>query len=137
MSQIREGRLGPREMQRVAMKTRSFAEADQWDREQSWALTPDERLRILKVLQERVYGKNSPDVREGERRSEVRSPLAPEDRADLMDAVLASLPMEVALEEAWSEEMQRRIEEFETGRVQGIPAETVFADARARLRGRG
>lgn len=55
-------------MERVAFKTRSFAEADRWDREQSWALTPDERLRILRVLQERVYGRDAPDVRESQRR---------------------------------------------------------------------
>ncbi len=55
-------------MERVAFKASSFAEADRWDREQSWALTPDERLKILRVLQERVYGKDAPDVREGERR---------------------------------------------------------------------
>lgn len=55
-------------MERVAFKTSSPAEADRWDREQSWALTPDERLRILRILQERAYGKGMPDVREGERR---------------------------------------------------------------------
>ena len=54
-------------MERVALKTRSFEEADRWDREQSWSLSSDERLRILKILQERVYGKNPPDVRAGER----------------------------------------------------------------------
>jgi len=55
-------------MERVAFKTSSFAETERWDREQSWALTPDERLRILRVLCERVYGKEAPDVREGELR---------------------------------------------------------------------
>lgn len=55
-------------MERVAFKTNSFAEADRWDREQSWALSSDERLRILRLLQERVYGRGAPDVREGERR---------------------------------------------------------------------
>lgn len=55
-------------MERVAFKTTSFAEADRWDREQVWAMTPDERLRILRILRERVYGKDAPDVRESERR---------------------------------------------------------------------
>ena len=54
-------------MERVAIKTRSFDEAERWDREQSWRLTPDERLRILRELQERVYGKDPPDVRASER----------------------------------------------------------------------
>lgn len=54
-------------MERVAIKTRSFDEAARWDREQSWALSADERLRILRLLQERAYGKDAPDVRESER----------------------------------------------------------------------
>ena len=54
-------------MDRDAHKSTSFAEAARWDREQMWAMTPDERLAIAKVLRERVYGKDAPDVREAER----------------------------------------------------------------------
>lgn len=54
-------------MERIGIKTRSYAEAERWDREQSWAMTPDERLRILRTLQERVYGRQVPDVRASER----------------------------------------------------------------------
>lgn len=54
-------------MERVAIKTRSFEEAERWDREQSWRLTPDERLRLLRELQARVYGENPLDVRASER----------------------------------------------------------------------
>ena len=36
-----------------------------------------------------------------------------------------------AIEAAWKAEIQRRIEEIETGNVQLIPAEEVFARARA------
>jgi hypothetical protein len=30
------------------------------------AMTPEERMEIARVLRERVYGKNAPDVRESE-----------------------------------------------------------------------
>jgi hypothetical protein len=54
-------------MERIAFKTTSFTEAEQWDRAQSWAMSPEERLRILRMLQEKVYGKNAPDIRESGR----------------------------------------------------------------------
>lgn len=54
-------------MEREAHKSRSFADAAAWDREQMWAMTPDERLEIARVLRERVYGADAPDVRESER----------------------------------------------------------------------
>lgn len=54
-------------MERVAQKTRSYADAARWDREQSWAMTPDERFAVLKELQRRVYGPNPLDVRASER----------------------------------------------------------------------
>lgn len=54
-------------MERIAHKCTSFAEAARWDREQQWAMTPDERLAVAKELRERVYGKGAPDVREAER----------------------------------------------------------------------
>jgi hypothetical protein len=54
-------------MEREAHKSRSFADADRWDKEQQWAMTPDERLAIAKELRDRVYGKDAPDVRESER----------------------------------------------------------------------
>jgi hypothetical protein len=54
-------------MERVAHKSTSFAEAERWDREQHWAMTPQERLAAAKELRERAYGKEAPDVREAER----------------------------------------------------------------------
>jgi hypothetical protein len=54
-------------MERDAYKTRSFEDAARWDRQQHWALTPDERLAIARLLQQRVYGSDVPDVREAER----------------------------------------------------------------------
>jgi len=58
--------LSPR-MEREGHKSYSFAEAEQWDLQQQWAMTPDERFEIARVLRERVYGVDAPDVREAER----------------------------------------------------------------------
>jgi hypothetical protein len=54
-------------MDREVHKAKSFADADRWDREQMWAMTPDERMAIAKELRDRVFGKDCPDVREAER----------------------------------------------------------------------
>jgi hypothetical protein len=54
-------------MERIAHKCTSFEEAARWDREQQWAMIPDERLAIAKELRERVFGKDAPDVRQAER----------------------------------------------------------------------
>jgi hypothetical protein len=54
-------------MEREAYKTTSFEDAARHDREQMWAMTPDERMAIARVLRERVYGADAPDVREAER----------------------------------------------------------------------
>jgi hypothetical protein len=54
-------------MDRDANKARSFAEAELWDRKQQWAMSPDERHEIARILRDRAYGPNAPDVREAER----------------------------------------------------------------------
>ena len=54
-------------MEREAHKSRSFADAAAWDLAQMWAMTPEERLEIARVLRERAYGADAPDVRESER----------------------------------------------------------------------
>jgi hypothetical protein len=54
-------------MEREAHKSRSFDDANHWDREQQLAMTPDERLEIARVLRERVYGADALDVRAAER----------------------------------------------------------------------
>jgi putative addiction module component (TIGR02574 family) len=65
--------------------------------------------------------------------------LPARERARLAHRLIASLdedaeedPTEV--ERAWEEEIQRRLEEYQAGAVQTIPASEVFAEARARLR---
>jgi putative addiction module component (TIGR02574 family) len=47
-----------------------------------------------------------------------------------LDARLVSGNFDPAVEAAWAEEVKRRIDELDSGRVQGIPAEQVFARAR-------
>ena len=54
-------------MERVANKAQSFAEAETWDREQMWQMTPEERLEVARILRDRAYGADAPDVRESER----------------------------------------------------------------------
>ena len=54
-------------MDREAHKSTSFEVADRWDKQQQWAMTPDERLAIAKELRDRFFGVDCPDVREVER----------------------------------------------------------------------
>lgn len=54
-------------MEREVHKSKTFEDAARWDREQQWAMTPEERFEIARVLRERAYGQDPPDVRESER----------------------------------------------------------------------
>ena len=56
--------------------------------------------------------------------------LTPEQRAHLADKLLSSLSPDAAIEEAWSAEAIRRLEEMENGSVTGIPIEETIARAR-------
>ena len=61
--------------------------------------------------------------------------LAPEDRARLAEELLASLdPHEAEIDTAWDQEIGRRIDEIESGKVQMIPADQAFAQVRRALR---
>jgi hypothetical protein len=61
--------------------------------------------------------------------------LPPDERSEAAEALLLSLEQEpetddeAAIAAAWAKEIEKRVEEDEPG----IPAETVFAEARARL----
>lgn len=61
--------------------------------------------------------------------------LAPADRARLAEVLLASLDADVAqgpsaeVEALWRAEGERRLSELRSGKVAGIPAEQVFANA--------
>lgn len=59
--------------------------------------------------------------------------LSPEERADLADLLWVSVEpkVEVEVEAAWDEEIQRRIAELEAGRTEAIPGEEVFEELHA------
>jgi putative addiction module component (TIGR02574 family) len=61
--------------------------------------------------------------------------LPPRERADLIEAIAASLDG-FALGEEWEEEIRQRVEDIDSGRVQPVPGEDVFSRIEQRLRGR-
>jgi putative addiction module component (TIGR02574 family) len=58
--------------------------------------------------------------------------LPPEDRERLVDGLLESLnePAADALDASWEAEIERRLAEYDQGKVAAIDAEEVFAKAR-------
>lgn len=66
------------------------------------------------------------------------SQLSGEDRAELARYLLETLEEDPELqwEQAWSEEIRRRVAEVESGADEGIPAEEAFELARKRLESR-
>ena len=58
--------------------------------------------------------------------------LPPEERAQLVDSLLVSLqePPLADIEAAWEQEIIRRVEAFERGETESIPAEEVLAEIR-------
>jgi putative addiction module component (TIGR02574 family) len=58
-----------------------------------------------------------------------------EDRIYLVDRLLESLnaPSREEIDRLWAEEAERRIEELDSGKVEAIPGEQVFAEIRERL----
>lgn len=63
--------------------------------------------------------------------------LPEDERAELMHDVIASLdgPADDGVEEAWAEEIARRIEEIRAGSVQMVDAAEVMERIAARVRG--
>ena len=59
--------------------------------------------------------------------------LPPEERAQLADRLVASLFKDQNIEDAWSAEVERRIEEIESGRAKLIPSADSIARARAAI----
>jgi putative addiction module component (TIGR02574 family) len=60
--------------------------------------------------------------------------LAPEQREEIINDLWASL--EADLGDEWEEEIQRRVQDVDAGRVKTIPAEEVFSRLDQRFRGR-
>ena len=58
--------------------------------------------------------------------------LAPDDRARLIDLLLASLDdgSTAEVEAAWAREVERRLDAFDRGEVRAIDGEEVLAEAR-------
>jgi hypothetical protein len=54
-------------MERVVNISKNAKEAEEWDIKQQLSMTPAERQEAARILKERVYGKNCPDVKEAER----------------------------------------------------------------------
>ncbi|MDD5364581.1 MAG: addiction module protein [Gallionellaceae bacterium] len=63
--------------------------------------------------------------------------LPPETRADLADWLLVSVESRESVQAAWDAEIARRIEEIESGKVELIPGEEVFAKIDKKLREAG
>jgi hypothetical protein len=51
-------------MERVANKARGFEEAHRWNIAQYAAMSPDERRHVAKILRDRYFGSDCPDVRD-------------------------------------------------------------------------
>jgi putative addiction module component (TIGR02574 family) len=60
--------------------------------------------------------------------------LTAEERAQLADRLITSLFEDREIEEAWSAEVERRIEEVESGRATLIPAAEAISRARAAIK---
>ena len=60
--------------------------------------------------------------------------LTAEERAQLADRLIASLFEDAEIEDAWSIEVEQRIEEIEAGRSKLVPASEAIAGARAALK---
>jgi hypothetical protein len=52
-----------RKLERIVHKATSFEDAAEWDIRQHLSLSPQERMRAAKVLKDRSFPKNAPDVR--------------------------------------------------------------------------
>lgn len=59
-------------MERVVIISKNAKEAEEWDIKQNLSMTPQERQEAARILKERVYGKNVPDVREAKRMKQAK-----------------------------------------------------------------
>lgn len=55
-------------MKRIVNISNNAEEAQLWDIKQHLNMSVEERQVVARILKARVYGKNSPDVRESERK---------------------------------------------------------------------
>lgn len=60
--------------------------------------------------------------------------LPAEDRARLVEHLIASLDADSEIEKTWAKEIERRVHELDSGVVKSIPASEVFAEIRNHLK---
>ena len=60
--------------------------------------------------------------------------LTPEERVSLADRLLASVSADNEVDDAWSQEAERRLAELEDGTVAAVPLEAAIARARGAIR---
>lgn len=60
--------------------------------------------------------------------------LAPDERAQLADRLISSIFEDQGIEDAWAIEVERRVEEIESGRAKLTSATEAIARARANLK---
>ena len=60
---VRRNACEASDVERVAKKSSSFAEARAWEREQYRSMSVEERRRVARTLRVRYYGSDAPDVR--------------------------------------------------------------------------
>jgi len=70
-----------------------------------------------------------------EKADELVEKLTPDQRVELADLLYASVPREYQkeMDQAWEREIDRRLDEYETGKVKPIRSEKVHAAVRRRL----
>ena len=54
-------------IERIFHKAKNYKEAEEWDIQQQIKMSHEERQMVSKVLRERVYGKDTVDVRKAHR----------------------------------------------------------------------
>lgn len=59
--------------------------------------------------------------------------LSPEDRAELIEVLIASVDPPMPLQPEWEAEIARRVAELDAGRAELIDGEQVMAELRARI----
>ena len=73
----------------------------------------------------------------GARLLEEALALPPEERAELADRLLSSLdpPSQRRIDELWAEEVEARLDAYDRGEMEAIPAEKAIAEALKKARG--
>lgn len=62
--------------------------------------------------------------------------LPREDRAELVEKLLQSLntPTQAEVDRLWAEEVEKRVKEYDEGKIEAIDGEQVFKEIRDRLK---